>query len=119
MCCHGSPVKVATNSSDRPGPYSVTVPVRAPSTVSNPLATCAVPPLAHAPLHQPGGGDASEQLTLTIETLISNESTVRVPLPTLRSLTRGRRGAPTGIAWVATSVPSIEKTTIGGYQSMR
>src|SRR5262249_30996880 len=116
---HGSPVKVATNSSDRPGPYRAIVPVRAPSTLSSPLATCAVPPLSQAPLDQPGGSDVSEKSRLKIGTIISSQSTVRGPLSTLKSLTRGRRCAPTGIAWVATTAPSIEKTTIGGYQSIR
>jgi hypothetical protein len=51
--------------------------------------------------------------------VISNESTVRMPPPTVKSLTSGRKLTPIDAVWVATTVPSIEKTTCVGCQSMR
>src|SRR5262249_23118157 len=55
ICCHGSPVKVATNSSESPGLYSATVPVRAPSTVRRPFATVVVPPESQGVENQSAG----------------------------------------------------------------
>src|SRR2546427_6796718 len=65
-CWYGSPVNVATNSSEWPGPYTPTsqsgrlvahVPTRAPSTVSFPPPTATDPPTSgcHNALIQPDG----------------------------------------------------------------
>src|SRR5207253_7099777 len=54
-CCQGAPVKVAPNSSDRPGAYRALVSAIAASTVTTPLATVTEPPLAQVLLVHSGG----------------------------------------------------------------
>src|SRR5947209_1714906 len=58
MCWNVAPLKVATNSSDRPTGYVAVGPARAPSTVSTPADTVAVPPGFHAIVDQSVGSAA-------------------------------------------------------------
>ena len=91
MCCHGAPVKVATNSSDKPGSYSATVPVRAPSTAKVPCVLVAAPPVNQA---------------------VANQSTGR--LGPLKSITL----ALTGIAGVALSTAMRIVKSRGGFAAI-
>src|SRR5262245_40345437 len=59
-CWYGSPLNVATNSSELPGLYWAMVWAAAPSRVSRPLATEAAPPAPQVLLDQPVGKAEAE-----------------------------------------------------------
>src|SRR5260370_12386110 len=119
MCCHASPVNVATNSSDLAGPYTAFDPASAPSIVKIPLDTVTEPPGDQLPLDQPAGSDVGEKSRWKIGETTSLRLTVRVPPPTFNSLMSGWRLVPIVAAFAATTFPSTEKTTSIGFHSMR
>src|SRR5215831_11800080 len=119
MCCHASPLNVATNSSDLAGPYTAFEPASAPSTIKIPLDTVAEPPGDQLPLDQPAGRDIGEKSRWKIGETTSIRVTVRLPPPTFKSLMRGWRLVAIVAAFDATTVPSMEKTTFIGFHTMR